>query len=72
MNRLQELKQIAAKQKTIQTSRLIPILKEIEKMYIDQGFVIRSQTRQLKELRDELNGIKGKRGGKGALCKKGI
>jgi hypothetical protein len=63
-NSIQGLKAIVEKQKTIRTSRLGPILKEIEKMNIDQGFVIRRQKRQLKELRDELNGIRGKGHGK--------
>lgn len=63
-NFIHELKIIVEKQKTISTSRLDPILKEIEKLYIDQGFVIRRQQRQLKELRDELNGIRGKGHGK--------
>lgn len=63
-NPIQDLKIITKNQKTVRTSRLSQILKEIEKMYIDQGFVIRRQERQLKELRDELNGMKGKNHGK--------
>ena len=50
MNRLDELKHIVATQKTITTSRLEPILKEIELMYIQQGNTIRRQKKQMEKL----------------------
>ena len=58
MNRLQELKEIATNQKTITTSRLIPMVKDIEVMYIQQGRVIAEQKKELHFLRDKLNEYK--------------
>jgi hypothetical protein len=55
MNAIDYLKDVVSNQKTIRTSRLAPILKEIETMYIQQGKKIK---RQKKELNKKLK-IKG-------------
>lgn len=47
MNALDELKLIAENQKTVRTSRLAPLVKEVEKMYIAQGKKIRKQRIEL-------------------------
>jgi len=43
MSAIDELKKIVSNQKTIRTSRLAPILKEIETMYIQQAKKIEKQ-----------------------------
>ncbi|MFA1821189.1 hypothetical protein ACDX78_13615 [Virgibacillus oceani] len=50
MNSLQELKQIADNQKTVRTTRLQKITKEIENMYINQGNKIKRQRDRLRKL----------------------
>ena len=50
MNPIDELKNIVAKQKTIRTSRLAPILKSIETMYIQQGKKVKRQQDALNRL----------------------
>ncbi|NMH68572.1 hypothetical protein HF072_07230 [Bacillus sp. RO3] len=47
MNALQKLKEITENQKSISTSRLAPLLKEIELMYIGQGKRIAKQRKEL-------------------------
>jgi len=47
VNPIDELKDVVANQKTIRTSRLAPILKNIETMYIQQGQKIKRQQEQL-------------------------
>ena len=51
MNALNEVKDIVENQKSVRTSRLQPLIKQIEMMYINQGNKIRKQKRQLKVLR---------------------
>jgi hypothetical protein len=51
MNALNEVKNIVENQKSVRTSRLEPLIKQIEMMYINQGYKIRKQERQLKVLR---------------------
>lgn len=53
MNRLNELKHIVATQKTVTTSRLGPIIKELETMYIQQSNRIRRQTNEFGKLNDK-------------------
>ena len=55
MNKLQQLKEIAAGQQMIRTSRLIRLLDEIEKEHIDK---LNSQEKRVKKLQksnEELN-----------------
>lgn len=52
MNALDELKSILS-QKTVRTTRLAPLVKEVENMYIQQGRRIRIQKQELADLRDE-------------------
>ncbi|WP_156029956.1 hypothetical protein [Rossellomorea vietnamensis] len=47
MNALQQLKAITENQKSISTSRLAPLLREIELMYIGQGKRIAKQRKEL-------------------------
>jgi hypothetical protein len=47
MNAIDYLKDVVSNQKTIRTSRLAPILKEIETMYIQQGKKIKRQKKEL-------------------------
>jgi hypothetical protein len=47
MNALMQLKEITEKQKSVRTSRLAPLLKEAEMMYIQQGKRISKQKKQL-------------------------
>lgn len=47
MNALQQLKEITENQKSISTSRLEPLLREIELMYIGQGKRIAKQRKEL-------------------------
>ncbi|MFS8189505.1 hypothetical protein ACMG4J_22615 [Rossellomorea marisflavi] len=51
MNALDEVKNIIESQKSVRTSRLQPLIKEIEMMYINQGYKIRKQERHLGFLR---------------------
>ena len=47
MNAINQLKEIVASQQSIRTSRLAPILKEIERMCIQQGKKIKRQQVEL-------------------------
>ncbi len=51
MNALDEVKHIVKSQKSVSTSRLQPLIKQIEMMYINQGYKIRKQERHLAFLR---------------------
>jgi hypothetical protein len=55
VNALMQLKEIAEKQKSVRTSRLEPLLKEIEMMYINQGKRISNQKKKLTLLQMESN-----------------
>jgi hypothetical protein len=55
MNALIKLKEITESQKSISTSRLSPLLKEIEAMYIQQGKRIINQRNQLSFLQMQNN-----------------
>ncbi|QHE63985.1 hypothetical protein FHE72_23630 (plasmid) [Rossellomorea vietnamensis] len=55
MNALMKLKEIAESQKSITTSRLSPLLKEIEAMYIQQGKRIINQRNELSFLQVQFN-----------------
>jgi hypothetical protein len=67
MNALMKLKEITESQKSVSTSRLAPLLKEIETMYIQQGKRISKQKKQLiiqqmeSNRRKQFNEIKEKR-----------
>ncbi|USK68414.1 hypothetical protein [Peribacillus asahii] len=50
MNPIDELKGIVANQKTIRISRLAPILKSVETMYIQQGKKMKRQQDALDRL----------------------
>lgn len=54
-NSLMQLKEICHNQKTISTSRLYGFVKEIEKMYIQQGKRIRQQKHEMAYLQLHLN-----------------
>ncbi|MHC8523958.1 hypothetical protein ACPJHQ_25905 [Rossellomorea sp. H39__3] len=60
MNALDEVKNIAENQKTVRTSKLLPLIKQIEMMYINQGYKLRKQKRQLKTLRMIANRVKSR------------
>lgn len=47
---LQELKQIIANQKTVSTSRLEPLVRQIEKIIIQQGQKINGQKKSIRNL----------------------
>lgn len=49
MNGLQELKHIVENQKTVRTTRLEKIVKEIEVMYINQGKRLKRQQDRLRK-----------------------
>ena len=49
MNTLDELKQVVANQKSISTSKLLRLLKNAEKMYIQQGLKINRQEKALSQ-----------------------
>ena len=51
MSVIDELKAIVSNQKTIRTSRLAPILKDIETMYIQQAKKIERQKKSLNKMR---------------------
>jgi hypothetical protein len=55
MNKLQQLKEIANNQKTISTSRLLPILKEIEKMYIETAEKVSYERKRAKKANEQFN-----------------
>jgi hypothetical protein len=55
MNALLQLKEIAENQKSVRTSRLGLLLKEVEMMYIQQGKRISKQKEQLTILQMESN-----------------
>jgi hypothetical protein len=55
MNALMKLKEITESQKSISTSRLSPLLKEIEAMHIKQNKHIINQKNQLSFLQMHLN-----------------
>jgi hypothetical protein len=55
MNALKQLKEITEKQKSVRTSRLAPLLKEVEMMYIQQGKRISKQKEKLTILQMESN-----------------
>lgn len=57
-NWLKELKGIATSQKTIRTSRLLPILKEIENMYNTQGKTIHDLKQDNKKMSNALQRMK--------------
>ena len=50
MSVIDELKAIVSNQKTIRTSRLAPILKDIETMYIQQAKKIERQKKSLNKM----------------------
>ena len=50
MNKIDELKKIVASQKTIRTTRLAPILKEIEFMYIQIAKKNQNQSKEYAKL----------------------
>lgn len=47
MSTLQNLKKIAENQKTVRTSRLLPLIKKAEREYIDQAKRIKRQNKEL-------------------------
>lgn len=55
MNALIKLKEITENQKSVTTSRLAPLLKEVEMMYIRQGKILFKKKQQLKILQMESN-----------------
>ena len=55
MNKLQQLKEIAAGQQMIRTSRLIRLLDEIEKEHIDQLNSMDKRHKKLQKSNEELN-----------------
>jgi hypothetical protein len=58
MNALMQLKEITEKQKSVRTSRLAPLLKEVEMMYIQQGKRISKQKKKLMIQQMESNRMK--------------
>lgn len=55
MNAIALLKEITENQKSISTTRLAPLLKQIESMYIKQGEKVRKQRIELNILQTESN-----------------
>jgi len=47
MDALNELKQIVSTQKTVSTKRLVPLLKEVDKVRIQQAKRIKQQRKEL-------------------------
>jgi hypothetical protein len=56
MNAIDQLKEIVASQQSIRTSRLAPLLKEIETMYINQGKKIKRQQVELNKFNRKWGG----------------
>lgn len=54
MDAIQKIKHIAATQKSVSTSRLSPLIKHAETMYIQQGKKLQTQAQELNVLRKRL------------------
>jgi hypothetical protein len=55
MNPFKELKDIAENQKTVRTSRLLPLVKEANRMYAESGRKINKQRKELDNLQRKQN-----------------
>ncbi len=62
MHPIQELKEICNNQKTITTPRLLKIVKEVERSYIQQGKSVRAYRKILRE-REEQHAQRRDKGG---------
>lgn len=58
MNPLDKLKHIANNQKTVRTSRLLPLVLAAEKQYIKSGKTIKQQREKLTKIQNKVNQLR--------------